>query len=165
MLSTTSCAMYARDVALSVERGTGKGPIRRIRRLPEAVSLLGEVMRLVRNATPGSAAMVSIVAHPDAVTIPLRASATVSKPRLRRLRLCINSRGIRIGISARIHPDRAADCKAAGDYLRTRESSEEKTVYFGADELDDESLDSRQHAVQSKQPALGVLVVAEAPQN
>src|SRR5207248_10166006 len=82
-------------------------------------------------------------------------------------RLCtrVNPRCIGSGTSAQVHPYRPANRKAERDDLRTGEGAEQKTIVLGADKLDDEPLDSRQHAVQSEQPALGVLVIAQAPQD
>src|SRR5438105_1751406 len=82
-----------------------------------------------------------------------------------RLRGCVDAGSLRGRASPCVHPDRAANRKAEGDNLRAGKSSEEKTIILGADELDEEALYPRHYAVQSEQPALGVLVITQAPQN
>jgi len=70
-----------------------------------------------------------------------------------------------IRIPPHVHPYRTTNRKADGNHLRAGKSPEYETVVLGAEELDDEALDTGQHAVQSEQPTFGVLVISEAPQN
>ena len=77
----------------------------------------------------------------------------------------VNARRVRTGVPSNVHPDRSAYRKEHRDDLRHRERSEKKAIVLGSHELDDESLDAREHAIQSEQPPFGVLVIAEAPQD
>ena len=76
----------------------------------------------------------------------------------------VNPRLPRPHSPAHHHPHHAQRDERQRDQLRVRQAHDEPVV-LGAHELDDEPLDSRQHAVQSEQPALGVLVIAEAPED
>ena len=46
-----------------------------------------------------------------------------------------------------------------------RPNGPREAVVLGAEELDDEPLDAREHAVHAEQPAFGVLVIANPPED
>src|SRR5689334_11624652 len=59
----------------------------------------------------------------------------------------IDARRVLMRIASQVHPDRPAHRKRHRDHLRAREGAEQEAVILRAYELDDEALDSREHAV------------------
>src|SRR6185295_14920025 len=76
----------------------------------------------------------------------------------------VNPRFARPDIAAHVHPHSSADREQNCNDLSDRQSTGEDAIVFRPEELDDEPLDSRQHAVKPEQPSFGMLVVAVAPQ-
>src|SRR5689334_5897151 len=97
------------------------------------------------NSAPGFATTaVSRVAQLARTTISVPANDLAQ--RSDRLR-SIDARRVLMRIATQVHPDRPAHRKRHRDHLRAREGAEQEAVILRAYELDDEALDSREHAV------------------